>query len=148
KEKSPQPFSRILRWGVLTVGLLAIVIVSSVVWKRFFIKLPPQAPPDPRITRLVNEGVKFGEGISGASVSRDGKRIAYSLSDQSGNSIWVKQMNGGNPKQITEGIWKGRDPVWSHDGQYLAFVSNREGKRGIWSIPVWEEGSSPSPVKE
>src|SRR5262249_50897527 len=23
-----------------------------------------------------------------------------------------------------------------------------EGKRGIWSIPVWEEGSSPSPVKE
>jgi Tol biopolymer transport system component len=148
KEQSPQPFSRIIRWGVLTVGLLAIVIVSSAVWRRFFIEPPPQAPPDQRITRLVNEGIKFGEGISSASFSRDGKWIAYSLSDESGNSIWVRQVGGGNPKQITEGKWRDRDPVWSHDGQYLAFISEREGKRGIWSIPVWEEGRSPSPVKE
>src|SRR5262245_17796423 len=148
KEKSPQPFSRILRWGALTVGLLAIVIVSSVVWRRYFIKPPPQVPPDQRITRLVNEGVKFGEGISSASFSRDGKWIAYSLSDESGNSIWVKQVSGGNQKQITEGKWRDSYPVWSHDGQYLAFISNREGKRGIWSIPVWEEGRSPSSVKE
>src|SRR5262249_31550074 len=148
KEKSPRPFSRILRWGVLTVGLLAIVMVSGVVWRRFFIKPPPQAPPDQRITRLVNEGVRFGEGISGVSFSRDGNWIAYSLSDESGNRIWVRQVGGGNPKRITEGIWKGRSPVWSHDGQYLAFISDHEGKRGIFSIPVWEEGSSPSLVKE
>src|SRR5262249_54441342 len=80
--------------------------------------------------------------------SRDGKWIDYSLSDESGNSIWVKQVDGGNPKQVTDGKWRDDYPVWSHDGQYLAFISNREGKHGIWSVPVWEEGRSPSPVKE
>src|SRR5262249_39136209 len=148
KEKSPRPFPLILRWGVLTAGLLAIVIVSGVVWRRFFIKPTPQAPPDQRITRLVNEGVRFGEGISGVSFSRDGNWIAYSLSDESGNSIWVRQVGGGNPERMTEGRWKGGSPVWSHDGQYLAFISDREGKRGIWSIPVWEEGGSPFLIKE
>ena len=65
-------------------------------------------------------------------VSRDGKRIAFSRSDGSENSIWVYQLDGGgSARRLTFG---GRDryPIWSADSQWVIFQSDRGGDRSIY----------------
>src|ERR1043165_9236713 len=72
--------------------------------------------------------------IGDVQLSPDGAHIAYTLtsidreSDDYRNSIWVVPFGGGVPTQFTRGIKNDTAPRWSPDGQWLAFLSDREGK--------------------
>ena len=48
--------------------------------------------------------------------------------------IYVKQLNQNEPTKLTDGKWIYQTPVWSPDGQQIAFVSNRDNKSAIWTI--------------
>src|SRR5262249_19228445 len=88
-------------------------------------------PPVQRaLTRLT-----FDEGLqTEVTWSPDGRYIAYS-SDRSGKfDIWVQQVSGGNPVQITKGPGQHWQPDWSPDGKYIAYRSE-EGDGGIYVIP-------------
>ncbi len=70
-------------------------------------------------------------------ISPDGKTLV--ISDQSQpphqSIIYTLPISGGTPKKITEGspsYWHG----WSPDGKTLAYCAQREGKYGIFTIPV------------
>ena len=94
-------------------------------------------------------------------ISPDGQRVAFVATTiderkhQYRSAIWVAQSEGATLKRFTFGKAKANDPVWSPDGRWLAFVSEREGessgkdgkdnseqkKRGkgkaqIWLIPT------------
>ena len=79
--------------------------------------------------------------VSGATVSRDGKWIAYSVStpDMDANrgvsNIWIVSATGGEPMQVTQ---SGRDnsPVWSPDGKTLAFLSSRDGASQVYLLSM------------
>src|SRR5215470_2508849 len=89
-------------------------------------------PPVQRaLTRLT-----FDEGLqTEVTWSPDGRYIAYS-SDRSGKfDIWVQQVSGGNPVQITKGPGQNWQPDWSPDGKYIAYRSE-EGDGGIYIIPA------------
>jgi dipeptidyl aminopeptidase/acylaminoacyl peptidase len=79
--------------------------------------------------------------ISGATVSKDGKWVAYAVStpdleaNRNVSNIWMISTSGGEPTQVTQG---GRDnsPAWSPDGKTLAFVSARDGNSQVYLLSL------------
>ena len=90
------------------------------------------APPVQRaLTRLTSD-----DGLqTGATWSPDGRFIAYA-SDRGGKyEIWVQQISGGDPIQITKGPAESWMPDWSPDGKYIAYRSE-EDQGGIYITPA------------
>jgi DNA-binding winged helix-turn-helix (wHTH) protein len=83
------------------------------------------------LTRLT-----FDEGLQTEPTwSPEGTYIAYS-SDRGGKfDIWVQQVSGGNPIQVTKGPGQNWQPDWSPDGKYIAYRSEA-GDGGIFVIPA------------
>jgi Tol biopolymer transport system component len=65
-------------------------------------------------------------------VSPDGKRIVYDTDDGTDSIVWTYELSGlTSPLRITF-AGRNRDPVWTPDGQRIAFQSTREGDSGIF----------------
>ena len=81
-----------------------------------------------------------------SSWSPDGKQIAFTSDegwkwDGSGGShrnIWVMDVDGGNPRNLTNHGAMDRRPDWSPDGMQIAFESNRDGG---WEFNFWKAPS-------
>ena len=70
------------------------------------------------------------------------KRIAYwSRGDRYGQRehIWTIPASGGEPVAVTDGSSTDLNPVWSPDGKYLYFSSNRGGSSNIWRVLIDED---------
>jgi serine/threonine-protein kinase len=72
------------------------------------------------------------------SFSPDGKRLAYMDCDD-GCQIWTvpvedsgSQLKAGKPEQFLKTPFNDEDPVFSPDGQWLAYDSNESGKREVY----------------
>lgn len=76
--------------------------------------------------------------IRDLSFSPDGQRLAYvvTVKDKEKNSrnadMWMISVNEGKPTRLTYHEKADTQPRWSPDGRYLAFLSNRSGKKQIW----------------
>jgi len=76
------------------------------------------------------------------------RRIAY-WSVRAGTArreIWTIPAGGGEPRLVVQGgsaelLWC---PVWSPDGRYLYFASDRSGTMGLWRVRI-EERTDPAP---
>lgn len=70
-------------------------------------------------------------------------RIAYwalELGKGSRRTIWTIPSSGGKAKRVTDDDHLNWNPVWSPDGKYLYFASNRGGPMNFWRVPI-DEGS-------
>jgi len=77
-------------------------------------------------------------------ISPDGKQVAVGINDGTNANIWIYDLSGTSTiRQLTFG-GRNRFPVWSADGKYVTFQSDREGDFGIF----WQraDGSAP-PVR-
>ena len=75
-------------------------------------------------------------------LSPDGETVAYTrkLADAAANAyrsaIWTVPFKGGTPRQLTSGIARDRAPLWSPDGRWLAFLTDRAGRPQIFVMPT------------
>lgn len=86
-------------------------------------------------------------GARSLALSPDGKRLAFSYRGE----IWVSPSSGGRAVPVTDNVEMQDSPVWSPDGRWLAFSSNRTGNNNIFVVPVdggetkqltWHSGSN------
>ncbi len=65
-------------------------------------------------------------------VSPDGREIAFATDDGKEAIVWIYELGGtAAMRRLTFG-GRNRFPIWSADGQRIAFQSDREGDRGIF----------------
>jgi eukaryotic-like serine/threonine-protein kinase len=74
------------------------------------------------------------------SWSSHGKRIAYwgVPGDSARRILWTIPAAGGEPVQLTRDEHVNWNPVWSPDGRYLYFISDRSGSMNLWRVMVDE----------
>jgi dipeptidyl aminopeptidase/acylaminoacyl peptidase len=87
--------------------------------------------------------------VSDAQISPDGRQIAFVVTtldaerDEYLSSVWLVDSRGGEPRRFTTGPKRDTSPRWSPDGRWLAFLSEREGKkkRQLYVMPA--DGGEP-----
>ena len=74
------------------------------------------------------------------SWSPHGHRIAYwALPTDSGQrDIWTLPAEGGTPRPVTDDAAVDWNPIWSPDGNYLYFSSDRGGSMNLWRVRIEE----------
>jgi serine/threonine protein kinase/Tol biopolymer transport system component len=72
------------------------------------------------------------------SWSPNGHRIAYwGLPAGSANRvIWTTSADGGEAVRVTTDPYVNWDPVWSPDGSFLYFASDRSGSMNLWRVAI------------
>src|SRR5215213_1723383 len=72
--------------------------------------------------------------------SPHGNRIAYGgRRNAAQRDIWTIPANGGEPTEVTNDAAIEASPVWSPDGKYLYFGSDRGGSMNVWRVPIEEQ---------
>lgn len=80
-----------------------------------------------------------------ASWSPHNKRLAYwGITQGTQRDIWTISTSGGEARPVTSDTDTDINPVWSPDGRYLYFVSNRKGTYSLWRIEIDEESGKTS----
>jgi dipeptidyl aminopeptidase/acylaminoacyl peptidase len=100
--------------------------------------------------RLKPEALVYETAIAAEpQLSPDASRVAYSLSranrdlDRSTSQIFLCDIDGSQPRQLTRVGDRNREPRWSPDGRWLAFVSDRlEGQSGLFVMPIDSPGEA------
>lgn len=83
--------------------------------------------------------------------SPHGDRIAFWALENGGQrDIWTIPAAGGTPVRVTNDAAADWNPVWSADGKYLFFGSDRGGSMNFWRVPINEQtgktSGEPQPV--
>ncbi len=84
---------------------------------------------------FASAGISFSQdqliGARYPSLSPQGDVIAFSYM----GDIWTVSGKGGRAARLTNHSGYDREPVWSSDGRWIAFTSNRNGNSDIFIIP-------------
>lgn len=128
---APQPAKK--RVPLMPLALAAFILLAAAGW--FGYKKWRASIQEPAVQRALGK-LTFDEGLQiGATWSPDGRYIAYSADRGGKFDIWVQQVSGGDPIQITMGPGQHWQPDWSPDGKYIAYRSE-EGDGGIYVVPA------------
>jgi Tol biopolymer transport system component len=81
--------------------------------------------------------------IGSVQVSPDGKRVVFAVREavmegdrsEYRTHLHLASVDGSGARQLTQGESSCDDGQWSPDGQWIAFVSGRAGKKNLWLIP-------------
>lgn len=136
------------RWSpasFLLVLLITLITAGGIWW---FIKernnnSKTSASVSLNKTDIVSWNSSPGELFSSGKFSPDSKMISYTSAQSGSKNIWVKQTSTGEAIQITKDSFSNQNPIWSPNGDEIAFFSERGNQNnpngsltGIWRIPA------------
>ena len=119
----------------------ALIAISTLLLTGATQGLPNEARDD-------NDGIPSIEqwmslkAASNPRISPDGRVVAYTQSetnwsaDSVESEIWVVAVASRRTVQLTDAVRSSWNPVWSPDGQRIAFLSNRDGSPQIYLTSV------------
>jgi serine/threonine protein kinase/Tol biopolymer transport system component len=91
------PLGRRRRWIPIAAVLAVAIAIGAFAFlrKQSAVHVPPATPSSIHVSRITANGK-----VIAAAISRDGTFIAYVISDQGTQSLWVKQMESGQSRQL------------------------------------------------
>jgi dipeptidyl aminopeptidase/acylaminoacyl peptidase len=120
--------ARIVRSSMALGAVLLLVAVAFTTYKNHSSRVQLSQRS---LTRLT-----FDDGLQiGATWSPDSRFIAYSSNRGGKSDVWVQQVSGGDPVQVTRGPGYNWEPDWSPDGKYIAYRSE-DGDGGLFIVPA------------
>jgi len=128
------------------------IIISSADGQEVSSRTPaPSSVEAVNIQTREHRTIVSGDAVQPAC-SPHGQRIAYWGMRQGGQrDIWTVGLAGGTPVEVTNDVHCDWNPVWSGDGAYLYFASDRDGKMNLWRIQIDETSGlttgKPQPVQ-
>ncbi|HZI86363.1 MAG TPA: protein kinase [Pyrinomonadaceae bacterium] len=146
------PLVRKKRWGTFAVILVAGVVIAGAgfwVYKKF--SAPDTANPSSSHFRKVNvTKVTTNGNALFASISPDGKYVAYIKSEGGKESLWLRQVEGAGHLQVLppiEGHYYGL--AFSPEGNFIYYGYSETGDSNvseIYKVPVLGAGAPPVKV--
>ncbi len=125
----------------LGAGLLLVVIIAAGVWiyKLAATNRFPSGSRPIKFTRLTSGGKIGNAPITGAaSISPDGKYVAFLVEEGGKGSIWVEQVSTNSLHQVVPPAEGGAATAFSRDGEFLYYdwhdASNPQGV--LYQLPV------------
>jgi DNA-binding winged helix-turn-helix (wHTH) protein len=110
--------------GIAGLGVLLYRIAGSAAPQRAV--APLSAPVHRQVTFTGNEGT--------ATLSPDGRRIAYVSSNHTEKTILVRELAGGQPIEVFSGLGAGF-LRWSPDGEGLLYWARTSSSEGVFVVP-------------
>lgn len=107
----------------------AAITIAGRSWAQTRNKLSSVFPETNGSTPAMDVTVREGTSMS-VAVSPDGRTLAMDLQ----GSIWTLPATGGMAKRITDLFNDARQPAWSPDGKWIAFMGYRDGGYCIWAV--------------
>ena len=108
--------------------------ITATLW---IVDVESQSEPQP---------LETGRDAVQPSWSPNGHRIAFWGLDRAAGSgqrdIWTVPATGGVAVAATQDAYVDWNPVWSADGRYLYFASDRAGGMNVWRVPIDEESGT------
>ena len=127
------------RWALAAVTLLVVAGAVTILQRSWGAESVIQR----RLTRPRQLTTALGVERR-AAWSPDGRTLAYQSDERGNDDIWVLQVAGGPPVNLTaDHIGRDANPVWAPDGTRLAFESDRDGG-GLFIVPA--SGGAPRHV--
>jgi dipeptidyl aminopeptidase/acylaminoacyl peptidase len=80
--------------------------------------------------------------VGSPAISPDGRQAAFTIREANWDEnayeteIWIGDAATGASRQVTNARKSSLQPAWSPDGAWLAFVSDRDGKRQLYRIAL------------
>lgn len=72
------------------------------------------------------------KGIVSPALSPDGKQIVF----EALNQLWLLDVAGGKPRQLTNDKYYKEDPAWSPDGHRIAYSSDKAGTEDLYVLDL------------
>src|SRR5258706_2875627 len=82
------------------------------------------------------------KSIADVHVSPDGKSIIYAVATSDlarakrVSHIWMMNMDGGSPRQLTSDEKGESSPIFSPDGKWILYISSKDGSPQIYLMPT------------
>jgi Tol biopolymer transport system component len=80
--------------------------------------------------------------LGAPAVTRDGRRIAFTVADGMQTVLYVMDSDGGSVREVTRALQLRGDPVWAPDGRSIVSAALRDGEPRLMSISL--DGSPPA----
>lgn len=139
-------FPHLRRWALAAFTLISVAAVSGFLfWNKPATRANAFAEPSGkpfRITTAYSVKRKGDAGVMDLSYSPDGTRIAFVLSEPGTQSVQVLRIADQSVVQVTAGELNAGTPVWSPDGEHIAFATKASGKYEVWAVPA--SGGAPT----
>jgi serine/threonine-protein kinase len=89
-----------------------------------------------RAGQIESVDTSFTGEFESVELSPSGDRAAVTVGELDRTEVWIKELNDGPARRLTNYQGMNRRPVWSPDGTSLAFISDRGGRRAGYRVPV------------